>query len=222
MSKYSTSDGKLLHEGKVLGPVTALFEDSRETEEGDGIIHMMMPHRLDFVFVAGDRVVGLESKTEGDLVSSWYSRRLQRQVRTLLSCVDVPVLFIKLTGGQAFRPLVGEPDICADIAAWQMHGGLVAVGSDVREACARLKTMLEGAPVVGRILAGRDVTRVPTGGTVNEQRLQRLLRGCGPVMSKRLLTKFGTIGKVLSATAKELKNGGATRGVIAQVKEMRE
>ena len=54
-----------------------------------------MPSRIDMVFVAGGKVIGIESKKANDLKNSVLKGRLSRQMRTLMSEVDVPCLLMR-------------------------------------------------------------------------------------------------------------------------------
>ena len=88
----------LYHDDVLLGPSDLLYHDSNELRgmfEGDGCVRMSMPHRIDMVFVAGDKVVGIESKKADDLTSSVHQHRLARQRRTLIDEVDVPCLLVR-------------------------------------------------------------------------------------------------------------------------------
>ena len=54
-----------------------------------------MPSRIDMVFVAGGKVIGIESKQANDLKNSVLKGRLSRQMRTLMSEVDEPCLLMR-------------------------------------------------------------------------------------------------------------------------------
>lgn len=93
MDKLTVIDGQVAYQGEKLGSgLIADYNELKLLTEKDGVTHMETPHRIDMLFAAGDKVVGVESKKPSDLVTSFNSRRLARQFRTLLSAVDIPVL----------------------------------------------------------------------------------------------------------------------------------
>ena len=90
---FNIRGDSLYYEDVRLGPSEGLYADTKELAslgKADGVLHMSMPMRIDMVFVAGNRVIGCESKTTSDLISSTSSRRLARQMRALISSVNVP------------------------------------------------------------------------------------------------------------------------------------
>ena len=95
------ADGDDLYYNDIkFGPATNLYVDTNELKDiPDGmnswLVRRPMPSRIDMVFVAGDKVVGIESKKANDLRSSVISGRLSRQMRTLISEVDVPCLLMR-------------------------------------------------------------------------------------------------------------------------------
>ena len=94
-------EGDLLyHDGVELGPKNLLYVDYNELkgipkETHDWLVRIKMPHRIDMVFVAGDKVVGVESKKAKDLNDSINKSRLARQLKMLMSEVDVPCLLLR-------------------------------------------------------------------------------------------------------------------------------
>ena len=91
------SDGLYFGEGR-LGPASALYVDQAELPSltpSEGVVRLRLPERVDWVFVAGKRVVGVEAKKPRDLVSSVREKRLARQLRTLLEVVDVVCLGLR-------------------------------------------------------------------------------------------------------------------------------
>ncbi len=159
MKDLTVIDGEVAYKGKKLG--VGLITDSNELKlltEADGVRHMETPHRIDLLFAAGDKVVGVESKKPGDLINSFNSRRLARQFATLLEVVDVPVLLKRgvwpeevMTMAPSFsslkpvkrRPVWWHHDgppffthrnrrslepLWVELARWQMLGGIVLEG----------------------------------------------------------------------------------------------
>ena len=94
---FTIQDDDLLYNGEYFGPKTALYIDSNELKKlkGEGVVRRTMPSRIDMVFVAGDSVIGVESKKPGDLDTSIRAGRLARQMRTLMKEVDVPCLLLR-------------------------------------------------------------------------------------------------------------------------------
>ena len=86
------ADGDDLYYNDIkFGPATNLYVDTNELKDiPDGmnswLVRRPMPSRIDMVFVAGDKVVGIESKKANDLRSSVISGRLSRQMRTCSRC----------------------------------------------------------------------------------------------------------------------------------------
>ena len=97
---FKILNDNLYHDGVLMGPKTQLYVDSNELKEipkdmSDTVIRMRMPHRIDMVFTTGDKVIGIESKKANDLHDSINKHRLSRQLRMLMSEVDVPCLLMR-------------------------------------------------------------------------------------------------------------------------------
>ena len=97
---FTIKDDNLYHDGVLFGPTYNLYVDSNELKGipygvHSWLIRRPMPSRIDMVFVAGDKVVGIESKKANDLRSSISQGRLSRQMRTLIDEVDVPCLLMR-------------------------------------------------------------------------------------------------------------------------------
>ena len=83
---YHVQEKQLCFNEQQLGSASSLFADSKELShmgEGDGVVHLPMPGRVDIAFVSGTRVVLCESKRPSDLVTSVLNHRLARQVKAL-------------------------------------------------------------------------------------------------------------------------------------------
>lgn len=95
---YTVRNGALYFNEVKLGPSNALYADRGELRtlgEEDGVRHLQTPGRIDIIFVAGERVVGAESKKPDDLVTSTLDRRLARQMRMIMRLTDVPALILR-------------------------------------------------------------------------------------------------------------------------------
>jgi len=97
---FTIKNNNLYHDDVLFGPTYNLYVDSNELRGipygvHNWLIRRPMPSRIDMVFVAGDKVVGIESKKADDLKNSITKGRLSRQMRTLLDEVDVPCLLMR-------------------------------------------------------------------------------------------------------------------------------
>ncbi len=146
---------------EILGDKHFLHVDYNELKgqnESNKVIHHTMPGRIDMIFAAGDKVIGVESKKPEDLINSIMNRRLARQFKKLREMVDIPILLIK-------GPIPEEIELMAwenkkkfrvvydwyhtittkttygteyrslgnalfECARWQMLGGIVLYGSE--------------------------------------------------------------------------------------------
>jgi len=97
---FTIEGNSLYHDGVLFGPMHHLYIDANELKdvpygEPNWLVRRPMPSRIDMVFVAGDKVVGVESKKANDLKDSITKGRLSRQMRTLIGEVDVPCLLMR-------------------------------------------------------------------------------------------------------------------------------
>ncbi len=222
-------DGRLRDGEKDYGPATGLFVDAGEStpDEASGIIKAQLPHRIDYIYVVNNneqpKIVGLESKKVGDLISSWRARRLQRQLRNMVETVDIPVLLVRPGDEIDFVMLDAWPEIQSDLVRFQMMGGYVWLApyetEHLFEFLGETKSILSGNRNLRTIITGIDKAKPK--GNKQEAALQAMLKGCGPVMAKKLIGQFRTVGRVLQATDTELRKSGATKGVVAQLKRLR-
>ena len=172
----------------------------------------------------GGRVVGIESKTSADFSTSVSSRRLQRQLRGLLEAVDVPVLGLRMEPGSRWgfeaeeRLWFGYTKAREELVKWQMLGGLIAFLP--HSAAARLRSferyrlLLTTTRNTRTIVAGTDKPH-PVEGTPFAQAMQRLFKGVGPTLARRLDTHFqGDFQAALAGDWSEVE--GIGKSVIAQ------
>ncbi len=174
------------------------------------------------------QVIGIEVKRSGDLMTSWLSRRLQRQVRALIEQVDVPVLGLRLS----HSPILGYDlyqfdseilDLVLDLAAWSVGFGAIVFipPNDVPDYLLMLRARLDSESGRRRILAGSDHRPVRDGSPCTNA-LQNLGLGVGPVIASRLEQAFGgDIVAILTAPDEELVRAGAHRGIVRRIKELR-
>lgn len=225
--RFTLKDNQLLFGNHILGPDSALYADANEGLSGDGVLgSKQTPHRIDYLFISLGRVVGVESKTLNDLISSWIGGRLQRQLRTLFETVDVPVLMLRGVGGlRPHKMLEGFPGLMDDLLKFQMLGtsttsGYVHFASrhDTMGALNNLKKIFDGEKNLRTAVSRYE--KKSASGTKREQALQIAIKGCGPAMAVKL-SRVGSLRDVLNATEGQLKKAGANRTVRASVRSLR-
>ena len=189
-----------------------VFVDRGEFKGATGVSRRVNPKRIDIMFTADGKTVGIESKKPDDLVSSARSRRLARQLRALMETVDVPCLMLR--GGWPALDWKWEVplDVYVVLVSAQMMGVVILPGP---EEAALLVPWLEAyRPVLlgkakARIaLAGSDKKRPPS--------LLRAIPGVGEKLEKKLLAAFGSVKEALLAGDKEWKRAGAKQSVIEE------
>jgi hypothetical protein len=199
--------------------------DYNEEIAGPGVVKITVPERVDCLFVAKGRIVGVESKTVQDAVSSWLERRLQRQLRTLLHMVDIPVLMLRTRNSWA--EMSEFPRMMLDLFKFQLIGGMEESGHDgccrgpglilfapeknPYEMLSEAKATLEGRRNLLTVLAGSDSAKRT--GTVREVAIQKAIPYVGPKIAKAMAGK-GNLIWALTATDEELKKCGANRRVL--------
>ena len=220
MTRFTVVGDKLTYGKQTLGPATALFADANEKLVGKGVVgDKQNPERIDYLFVTDKpnegKITGVESKTVDDLVSSWMAGRLQRQFRVLLETCDYQVLMIR--GEPNWHDIDAEPEIRNDVLKWQMMGGLVVLGPKLSplSCLVDVKMCLSGVRNVRTAIARYE--KKVFDGTPQEKMLQGMFHGAGlgPKTAAKLMTKFGTVMKVLSGTDKEWRTCGATKKLLA-------
>ena len=127
MDKVVIQGDELWWAGKRIGPTSKIYaypgERSHLGEEGVEVCQT--PNRIDLLFTAGERVVGCEVKQARDLVSSHRSRRLHRQLATLIKTVAVPCLVVRGLDNLGARVMSVHPkpeQFWADWVNWQTRG----------------------------------------------------------------------------------------------------
>lgn len=95
--RFRVQDSLLFHGDTLIGPTQLIHVDHNELrgENWSTQHHDEMPHRIDLVMVSEGKVIGAECKRVPDLLSSFESKRLARQFRTLREQVDLPVLIVR-------------------------------------------------------------------------------------------------------------------------------
>ena len=218
---FQLSEHHLYFDGKKLGPRAALYVDSAEfmgLDKRYGVVRMVMPLRIDAVFIAGDAVVGCESKKVKDLIDSTRSRRLARQVRTLVENVDIPTVLVR--GEFPDFNTVEFLDVMRNLVCLQRLGvTLLPLPLDSVTALEFLseykKVLMPESRTMLSAVRGDDKRKVD-----EKQSLLKSIKGVGSVLDGSLLATFGTPLQVLSATFDELVSAGCSKTVAKRIKEL--
>ena len=209
---FELRDDGLYHDARRLGPRHALYVDSGElTTLGreQGVAHLAMPAHIDFVFVAGSRIVGCESKRPDDLVSSTHAKRLARQMRVLLREVNVPALVLR--GGLPF----------ADAETLENLVWLQALGVMLLPTGARDTDVLEALSTYAPILADGSRSALAAVAGTDKGKPRSVLgavKGVGPAREALLRTKFGSTRAVFAASKDELRAAGLSKGLVERIR----
>lgn len=227
--RFSVSDSQLLWGKEPLGPANALFADANEKLVGPGVIgNVQTPFRIDYLMVAKNHVVGVESKTVNDLISSWIKGRLQRQLAVLFETVDIPVLMLRGVGGHTpYRMMEQHPALLEDLLKFQLVTTKVSPGiiypastGSAYYALDTLKENLVGTRKRGTVTSRYEAPPKVKGVGKRQQILRNAIKGCGPVMAQKL-AEFGSLHDILNAKPKELRKAGATAPVLKGIEALK-
>jgi ERCC4-type nuclease len=218
-SHFNVRDDGLYYADRRLGPRDALYVDTKELPTltaDDGVIRLHMPRRIDVVFVAGSRVVPCESKVGGDFVTSMYSRRLARQVRTLFDVGDVPAVILR--GGVPYN----ERDVTDHLVRLQCIGVTLLfcpmTDRGTLEALQKYRTYLaDGSRSALSAVAGTDAKSVAA--PYSNGRFLLNIKGVGPKLVTKLTNELGSTVSVLSAPPNRLRKAGASPAIVKRIKE---
>ena len=182
-----TTDGKhIIFNGEKIATAKMIIADSTESVKSGRhfYINGYSPHRIDYILAAGNRVVGIESKTIDDLIGSWLSKRLARQLDTLKNTTDLPVLMLRVKQ-RSFKSLDDWPGVRYDLTQFQLDGGLIVFARSFSPFADldRLRTKLAGGQLTERPTPDKVNTVVE--GSVREQNLQ-LIEGVGIKTARKL------------------------------------
>ena len=164
-------------------------------------------------------MVGCESKKPQDLIDSTHQRRLHRQIRTLIDQVDVPTLLIRhsLPDFNSLENL----DVMFNLVCLQQLGVLVLPCPEDSQLAltylSKYRTVLntESRTPLSAI-RGSDSERKAD----DSDSLLRKIRGVGPQLEQRLLSKFDSPLAVLSSSHENLVEAGASSRVATRIKEL--
>ena len=162
----------------------------------------------DYVFISsgGQRIL-VEEKRPNDLISSWSSRRLQKQLRKALQVADVVVLAVR---GSEYGMAMVPQDLWRDLLKAQLLGVIVTFlperFEDVLQELRRWKAFINSeSRSVLSIVSGTDKTRESEGLTPCALALTRLFKGrrLGRTTAISIANTFGNdLVQCLTATDK--------------------
>ncbi len=221
-------NNQLVHDGIVMGSTSVLYLHHQELRGVNGgtvrCVRPLPTLPCDMVFVAGDKIVGVESKMPSDLLTSQVTRRLHRQVALMLRMFDVTVVMCR--GNMVWEEDVPKQlvkrlrkdaetiiaEFYQDVVRWEMLGVVWlwdGPWSDlaVPGYLASYKSILGGTNNVLKGIAGTD--RKPLKGT-----LLRAIPGVGTTTADKLVEAFGSVGAALSAGDEAWKEVGATKRMV--------
>ena len=224
--RFEVKDGGMYFGARRLGPVDGLYVDTGELpslKEGDGVRRMQMPRRVDFVFAAGEKTVGGESKKPSDLISSTWSGRLARQIRVLHETVDVSVLLLK-GGVPSFDDADAATTIINLVRLECLGVLLLPCPSRDKDVLLRLveyrKLLVPESRAAFAAVAWTDEGRTKrdngSGG------LLRAIKGVGASRAAALHKYFGSTAAVLMATEQELREAGVSAKLAKRIREVAE
>lgn len=233
-------DGGLYHNDvRIAGGEEILVYRTEFKDLTEGVTRLTTPGNIDLIFVAGPRVVTVESKKPEDLYGSFKSRRLARQVRTMMELGDTPVIMIRglvpavftvpvfdyvgnvvRKNGRAVMqsiPSIQCTDLWDELVRLQALGVYVVQGPLVDEA---IPSWVER---MRQIFAGADILRAVAGTDKKESHerkpgwLLRRIPGIGMKKSTEMHAKAGSTGRVLRSPRKYASAGDAKKIMEAQV-----
>ena len=222
--KYYLKDSELWVEDQRLGNSDALFLDTRQTglvkwaehshyAGWPELVVCQLPYG-DYVFVSKQGVVAIEAKTIPDLMGSWERRRLQRQLRHLLTAAPIAVLGIETQAIAYDIPT----EMLLDLAKWDMGLGSITIlpgtYGELIPFLVQLRAIIAPGAHLLTPIAGTDTPRVRV--TDCSTALERLFNGVGRKTSTAIADYYNQdLRSALSGTEEEwLKIPGVNRGTI--------
>ena len=216
---FALKGTKLFYADELLGSTDSIYADWNENLEGAE--RLSLTNRIDYLFVSKGKVVGIESKTSSDLVSSWLDGRLHAQMKTMFTEVDVPILMLR--GGSEWLDLGQYPKLKSDINKLTLMGLFVMWGpyhsKELLKSLKELKATMDGQRDMREPFA--RVPRLKGNGPEKVQAVQRLLKGAGPVAARKLVAEFGNISGVLIAYENDevdrMRMNGANKTILNSI-----
>ena len=222
----------LYHNDKLIGPKSVLYVDYNELTDipkgtYDGLQHITMPLRVDMVFIAGDKVVGVESKKAKDLTASVHQHRLARQMRTLMSEVDVPCLLVrgipkKWRGIKKMNTFNEDMfEIWAELVKYQALGVFILPGpaedSLVPQWLGHYRPILSGGRAAIAALKQSDVKPAKA---KHKGWFLTNIKGIGERIATKLHNHFGSTRGALLADPNEWRELGIPKAIVDRKKEV--
>jgi hypothetical protein len=169
------------------------------------------------------RLYMMEEKKLGDFHTSTRSRRLQRQLRGIVTAAYVPVIGIRQSALYSGDASLDNKELL-DIASWAPRGYIVLLPVSAKSVFEFLPGMVQAlTSSKARILAGTDKKR-PRAAPF-EQSLMRLFDGIGAARAKSIALGFKTRGvttvrEALNCDESVWKDAGAHVGIRRQLEDM--
>ena len=228
---FTIKNDNLYHDGVLFGPTYNLYVDANELKDipygvHSWLIRRPMPSRIDMVFVAGDKVVGIESKKADDLRDSITKGRLSRQMRTLINEVDVPCLLMrgipKKWRGIKKMNVFNEDifEIWKALVQFQALGVYILPGpyddALVPKWLEYYKPTLSGSRAALAAIKSTDTTPVRS---KNKGWFLENIKGVGAKIATKLHSHFGSTRRALLAKPEEWRQLGVPKSVVERKEE---
>jgi len=220
------SDGQLLLGERILGPATTMYIDSRQHDYGLPVDAQKCQLPVGDILMVNQvgQLILIEEKKPPDLVNSWFSHRMQRQLRRIALEADIGVLGLR--GG---LPDIWLEKLALDLVKMQVLGVVLAwlpdTPGDYWDMLRALRATLQPGRHLLSPLAGHDKQAEPplTGCALA---LWRLMQGSrfGPRLAREIALLCNN--NLVTALTCEEKLWMEVRGVgptiLAKRKELNE
>lgn len=232
---YYIEDGKLWADGTELGLSTAIYMDNRQRNprKDKRFVNKRLPVG-DYVFTTPqNHIVIVEEKRLNDLYTSYNNRRLQRELRHMLSENEegVNVLGLRATTmDEELREIYHKPptiDVATELIKWQILGGIVGLLPinivDVYDRLCEWRAVLQPGRSLFSIIAGSDSKADTKPMTRCARALRQILKGVGYQTGQRIADYFrNDLVLALSASDEAWKKAGANKTILQARKELLE
>ena len=231
---YSLKDGDLYWNTRLLGPSTNIYVDATQDCSYQPALTRVHLEVADYVMVTpGQKIVTVEEKRLGDLISSYGRRRVQRQLRDCARAGDIFILAIRFSEFISTAGLFDEyprlDPLHVGLLKLQMLGGFVGFlppeSDRVPGVLKDWRAVLTPSQSTLSILAGDDrpatAKKRYSSLTSCGAALARLLPGCGPVTAAAWAARANEdIREALAMNDQELKEAGLHKGLIRKLNEI--
>ena len=210
----------LWHDDIRLGSKETLYVDSKELAAAgpvDGVKRIVMPHRIDAVMCAEDKVVGIESKLHSDFVSSSNMGRLSRQVVVILTECDVACIALR---GVALEDL--DQDVLTKLVKFQALGIIIlpcsVVDRTMVKQLSEYAEFLDGGRAALSAVAWTDLDLKTKSKKFPGWYLTGI-KGLGKITAAKLHKFYGNTGRALAGSDEGWKSLKVSDKVIKRKKE---